>query len=127
MRKDGEVVPWIDEDLNPFTGEGIARARLKSWERGTWSRCTQPPRAKKSCGAAPSPVPATIHNIDHGRRKMRTTTLTPAPIVFFDIAGPKVEEIASFYASLFGWDLGGSSKRWAAVKQTYNRVPAPLK
>jgi predicted enzyme related to lactoylglutathione lyase len=41
---------------------------------------------------------------------MGTTTLTPAPIVFFDIAGPKVEELKSFYGDLFGWDLGGSSK-----------------
>ena len=41
---------------------------------------------------------------------MRTSTLTPAPIVFFDIAGPDVEALKSFYADLFGWDLGGSGK-----------------
>jgi hypothetical protein len=33
---DGTVVPWIDENLNPFTGDWIARTRLKSWKEGTW-------------------------------------------------------------------------------------------
>jgi len=33
---DGTVVPWIDENLNPFTGDWIARSRLKSWKNGTW-------------------------------------------------------------------------------------------
>jgi hypothetical protein len=36
-REDGRVVPWIDENLNPFTGDWIARTRLKTWENGTWS------------------------------------------------------------------------------------------
>ena len=35
-REDGAVVPWIDENLNPFTGDWIARTRLKSWNNGTW-------------------------------------------------------------------------------------------
>lgn len=30
-REDGKVVPWIDENLNPFTGDWIARTRLKDW------------------------------------------------------------------------------------------------
>jgi hypothetical protein len=31
-RDDGTVVPWIDEDLNPLTGDWIARTILKpSW------------------------------------------------------------------------------------------------
>lgn len=34
---DGTVVPWIDENLNPFTGDWIARTRLKSWKDGTWN------------------------------------------------------------------------------------------
>ena len=29
-----------------------------------------------------------------------------APIVFFDIAGPKAEELQAFYADLFGWRAG---------------------
>jgi len=33
---DGRVVPWIDENLNPLTGEWISRARLKSWKNGAW-------------------------------------------------------------------------------------------
>jgi len=36
-REDGTVVPWIDENINPFTGDWIARTRLKVWENGTWS------------------------------------------------------------------------------------------
>ncbi len=36
-REDGRVVPWIDENLNPKTGDWIARTRLKSWKDGTWS------------------------------------------------------------------------------------------
>jgi len=36
-KDDGTVVPWIDENLNPFTGDWISRTRLKSWRNGTWS------------------------------------------------------------------------------------------
>jgi len=35
-RADGRVVPWIDENLNPRTGDWIARTRLKTWKNGTW-------------------------------------------------------------------------------------------
>ncbi|HEY3324767.1 MAG TPA: glycosyl hydrolase family 65 protein [Planctomycetota bacterium] len=35
-REDGKVVPWIDENLNPQTGDWISRTRLKSWKNGTW-------------------------------------------------------------------------------------------
>ena len=31
---------------------------------------------------------------------------SPAPIVFFDIAGPKTEELQACYADLFGWHAG---------------------
>ncbi|MDT8389331.1 MAG: glycoside hydrolase family 2 TIM barrel-domain containing protein [Lentisphaeria bacterium] len=34
----GAVVPWIDENINPYTGDWIARTRLKTWKNGTWSR-----------------------------------------------------------------------------------------
>lgn len=33
----GEKQKWIDENLNPFTGDWISRTRLKTWENGTWS------------------------------------------------------------------------------------------
>lgn len=36
-KEDGTVVPWIDENLNPFTGDWISRSRLKVWRNGTWS------------------------------------------------------------------------------------------
>jgi hypothetical protein len=35
-KDDGSVVPWIDENLHPLTGDWIARTRLKSWKDGTW-------------------------------------------------------------------------------------------
>ena len=35
-REDGRIVPWIDENLNPYTGDWIARTRLKTWKNGTW-------------------------------------------------------------------------------------------
>ena len=31
QREDGTVVPWIDENLNPYTGDWIARTRLHEW------------------------------------------------------------------------------------------------
>jgi len=34
--EDGKVVPWIDENLNPYTGDWIARTRLKTCKDGTW-------------------------------------------------------------------------------------------
>lgn len=39
---------------------------------------------------------------------------TPAPIVFFDIAGPDVATLRSFYADLFGWNISD-----------YNQFAAP--
>ena len=36
-REDGRIVCWIDENLNPYTGDWIARTRLKTWKDGTWS------------------------------------------------------------------------------------------
>ncbi|KAA6313497.1 hypothetical protein EZS27_035738, partial [termite gut metagenome] len=35
-KEDGRIVPWIDENLNPFTGDWISRTRLKTWKNGTW-------------------------------------------------------------------------------------------
>ena len=32
----------------------------------------------------------------------------PAPIVFFDIAGPDAAKLRSFYAAAFGWKIGPS-------------------
>lgn len=33
---------------------------------------------------------------------------TPAPIVFFDIAGPDAAKLRSFYGAAFGWRIGPS-------------------
>ena len=32
---------------------------------------------------------------------------TPAPIVFFDIAGPDADTLKDFYVRNFAWDIGG--------------------
>jgi len=37
LGEDGKLHPWIDENLNPLTGDWLARTRLKSWKNGTWS------------------------------------------------------------------------------------------
>jgi len=36
QKDDGTIVPWIDENINPFTGDWISRTRLKVWNNGTW-------------------------------------------------------------------------------------------
>jgi hypothetical protein len=33
---DGRTVPWIDENIHPFTGDWIARTRLSTWKDGGW-------------------------------------------------------------------------------------------
>lgn len=35
-REDGKKVPWIDENLNPYSGDWISRTRLKSWINNDW-------------------------------------------------------------------------------------------
>ena len=37
-REDGKIVAWIDENLNPHTGDWISRTRLKKWKNGSWSK-----------------------------------------------------------------------------------------
>ncbi|MDR2848756.1 MAG: hypothetical protein LBV39_06585 [Bacteroidales bacterium] len=36
QKEDGSTVPWIDENLNPYTGDWISRTRLKTWKDNTW-------------------------------------------------------------------------------------------
>ena len=33
----GRIIPWIDENLNPDTGDWISRTRLKAWDVDGWS------------------------------------------------------------------------------------------
>jgi len=35
--ENGESQMWIDENINPFTGDWISRTRLKTWDNNTWS------------------------------------------------------------------------------------------
>jgi hypothetical protein len=35
--ENGRNVSWIDENLNPFTGDWISRTRLSKWNNGSWS------------------------------------------------------------------------------------------
>ncbi len=34
----GRILPWIDENLNPFTGDWISRTRLATWPSGPWPK-----------------------------------------------------------------------------------------
>ncbi len=36
VREDGVSMPWIDENLDPDTGDWISRTRLKTWANGGW-------------------------------------------------------------------------------------------
>ncbi len=35
--ENGKTVNWIDENINPFTGDWISRTRLKNWDGKGWS------------------------------------------------------------------------------------------
>ena len=37
VKENGEKLNWIDENINPFTGDWISRTRLKTWDNGNWS------------------------------------------------------------------------------------------
>jgi hypothetical protein len=37
LLENGKLLPWIDENLNPYTGDWISRTRLKNWENDSWS------------------------------------------------------------------------------------------
>ncbi|MEO9023082.1 MAG: glycosyl hydrolase family 65 protein [Ginsengibacter sp.] len=36
--ENGKVIPWIDENINPYTGDWISRTRLKNWVGGPWPK-----------------------------------------------------------------------------------------
>lgn len=36
--EDGRNLSWIDENLNPFTGDWISRSRLKNWNDTPWPK-----------------------------------------------------------------------------------------
>jgi uncharacterized protein len=48
----------------------------------------------------------------------------PAPIVFFDIAGPGTASLNRFYSELFGWDIAADGRFTAAV---LSPLPATLR
>lgn len=38
IRQDGKKIFWIDENINPFTGDWISRTRLKNWNGTAWPK-----------------------------------------------------------------------------------------
>ncbi len=49
----------------------------------------------------------------------------PAPIVFFDIAGPDAAKLKSFYSSLFGWDINAANAiKTGGLEGTLRQDPA---
>ena len=55
----------------------------------------------------------------------KATPVTPAPIVFFDIAGPDQDKQRAFYSGVFGWtvDPSGAIKH-AGLDGTLRKDPA---
>ena len=45
-RKDGKIIPWIDEDLNPYTGDWIARTCMQAMPIGEADKYGGPNRGK---------------------------------------------------------------------------------
>ncbi len=45
-RNDGSVVPWIDENLHPFTGEWIARKVMIEWDKSGFRKMAYRERGK---------------------------------------------------------------------------------
>lgn len=52
----------------------------------------------------------------------------PAPIVFFDIAGPDADTLGRFYSEIFGWEVGQdgsfSAKVTSPLHGSFRRDPA---
>lgn len=49
----------------------------------------------------------------------------PAPIVFFDIAGPDAAQLKGFYSGVFGWGIDGNNAiDTGALKGTLRQDPA---
>jgi predicted enzyme related to lactoylglutathione lyase len=49
----------------------------------------------------------------------------PAPIVFFDIAGPDAAKLKNFYAGVFGWNIDAANAiDTGALKGTLRQDPA---
>jgi predicted enzyme related to lactoylglutathione lyase len=42
-----------------------------------------------------------------------------APVVYFDIAGPEVASLRSFYADLFGWNAGAGGQLTVSAGPTF--------
>jgi len=48
----------------------------------------------------------------------------PAPIVFFDIAGPDAAKLKSFYSAIFGWDIDAANHiKTPALEGTLRQDP----
>lgn len=47
----------------------------------------------------------------------------PAPIVFFDIAGPDAAKLMDFYAQVFGWEIGATN---SVTARTSGPAPSTL-
>ncbi len=55
----------------------------------------------------------------------KAATMTSAPIVFFDIAGPDAAKLRSFYSSVFGWSINDQNAiKTGALEGTLRQDPA---
>ena len=54
----------------------------------------------------------------------KATPMTPAPIVFFDLAGPDMDKQRAFYAGAFGWSIDPSGAiKGAGLDGTLRKDP----
>lgn len=53
---------------------------------------------------------------------IRQETIAPSPIVFFDIAGEKAEELRTFYAEVFGWRAGADGQMTIPITSPISSV-----
>jgi predicted enzyme related to lactoylglutathione lyase len=62
--------------------------------------------------------------IVHAESAVSAPAIVPAPIVFFDIAGPDAGALKTFYAKNFGWSIDGANGITAAnLKGTLRQDP----
>ncbi|HEY1629908.1 MAG TPA: VOC family protein [Rhizomicrobium sp.] len=58
-------------------------------------------------------------------KPMSSTSMSPAPIVFFDIAGPDAAKLKSFYAGIFDWNIDAANAiKTGALDGTLRQDPA---
>jgi uncharacterized protein len=68
---------------------------------------------------------STAYAADAKSTETSAMTALPAPIVFFDIAGPDAAKLKSFYADIFGWGIDANNAiKTGKLNSTLRQDPA---